>query len=761
MFGRYSCAVLVYTRGILVFGVVLGSFLFISIADAQPARPNLPDAANGRAAIAILGSRLPDVAQRNGLSAAKLRQFFVSDESLWIDKDSNLFYVEESIGFEAADEPLASGGAPAQDNYSPSQAFFLNSKPGSSRTILLDFDGHLVSDTAWNSSLGDNYQAPPFDLDSNPSSFSDAERNRIIGIWKRVAEDYAPFDVNVTTQDPGESALNRSSSSDNVYGTRAVISKRNATCSGCGGVAYVGTFDSTNNAYYQPAWVFYDALGSGNEKYTAEAISHEVGHNGGLSHDGTSSVAYYQGHGSGATGWAPIMGNGYYKPLTQFSKGEYPDANNSQDDFFVFASNGIAVRNDDHGDTRSSATYINQGASFESSGIIEDRNDTDYFSFFAGAGEVTLNLIQHSHGANMDLELSVYNSSGQLLGQANPQTQLEAALVFVADQEGTYFIRVDGVGFGTTSTGYSDYGSLGYYTITGSLTTGGGNTAPQAIATGAPLTGTAPLVVSFSGSQSFDSDGSIVSYAWNFGDGSSASGIDVQHTFASGSYNVILTVVDNQGVSNSDSITVVAQEAPNQAPTAVASASSTSGIAPHDVNFSSSGSFDPDGSIVSYLWTFGDGSSSSSANPSHLYSSPGTYQARLTVTDEDGVSDSASVSIQVDVDPNYIAEPTNLSATVSGSSVTLNWSDNSDSELGFKIYLGTESGKGRNKSTSWELIATVGANTSTYQVNSLAEGSYLFQVGAYHNTNEALSSSVKVSLGGGGKGGGGKGGGKK
>ena len=98
------------------------------------------------------------------------------------------------------------------------------------------------------------------------------------------------------------------------------------SCS-CGGVAYIGIFDDTSD-YYKPALVFYDALGAGNEKYVAEAISHEAGHNMGLAHDGTASTGYYPGHGSGATGWAPIMGVGYYQPLVQWSKGEYAGANN-------------------------------------------------------------------------------------------------------------------------------------------------------------------------------------------------------------------------------------------------------------------------------------------------------------------------------------------------------------------------------------------------------------------------------------------------
>ncbi|HRC36429.1 MAG TPA: M66 family metalloprotease, partial [Rubrivivax sp.] len=104
--------------------------------------------------------------------------------------------------------------------------------------------------------------------------------------------------------------------------------------------------------------VFYDALGSGNEKYVAEAISHEAGHNMGLGHDGYSGGGYYQGHGSGATGWAPIMGVGYYQSLVQWSKGEYATANNVQDDYAVMQSNGLPLRADDHGNSAGTATVV-------------------------------------------------------------------------------------------------------------------------------------------------------------------------------------------------------------------------------------------------------------------------------------------------------------------------------------------------------------------------------------------------------------------
>ena len=95
---------------------------------------------------------------------------------------------------------------------SPADAFRLHSLPTSTRVIYLDFDGHVMENEWWNAtySIGTTVNQP-YDIDGNPSTFSDAERTRIIEIWRRVADDYAPFDVNVTTEDPGVDGLRRTS----------------------------------------------------------------------------------------------------------------------------------------------------------------------------------------------------------------------------------------------------------------------------------------------------------------------------------------------------------------------------------------------------------------------------------------------------------------------------------------------------------------------------------------------------------------------
>lgn len=149
-----------------------------------------------------------------------------------------------------------------------------------------------------------------------------------------------------------------------------------------GGVAYLGSFvDST----LQPAFVFNKRLANGRPKAVWEASSHEIGHTLGLAHDGTSGVnatGYYAGH----NGWAPIMGVGYYQPVSQWSQGQYAAANQLQDDLALMTrTNYLSYRTDDHGGTPATATPLTAGV--EAAGNIERSGDVDCFSFaMGGAG---------------------------------------------------------------------------------------------------------------------------------------------------------------------------------------------------------------------------------------------------------------------------------------------------------------------------------------------------------------------------------------
>ncbi|MCO8121067.1 M12 family metallo-peptidase [Stieleria sp. TO1_6] len=355
-----------------------------------------------------------------------------------------------------------------------SETFALHSNPGASKTIYLDFDGHVTSGTIWNSNYngGADIVTPAYDFDGDASSFSDGELQRIQWIWERVAEDFIPFDVDVTTEDPGVGALVKSGSSDTQWGTRAVIGGSSSDWwgSAAGGVAYVGSF---NWSYDSPAFVFEAQLGNGNEKYTAEAISHEVGHALGLSHDGRTSPSeeYFKGQGSGETGWAPIMGSSYYQNVTQWSRGEYSAASQSQDDLAIITSNnGFSYRTDDHGSVDANASPLATVNDVISDwGIIERSNDVDVFAFSTDSGSIQIDVSPLDRGPNLDVLLELYDASSQLVASSNPIETLSAGIQLAATA-GQYFLHISGTGNGNPATdGYSDYASLGQYFISGSV----------------------------------------------------------------------------------------------------------------------------------------------------------------------------------------------------------------------------------------------------------------------------------------------------
>jgi hypothetical protein len=437
------------------------------VAGAQP-----PDWVGGRAAVARLGRRLPAVAARNALSALELRRNLLTDRSLLVDVDDQLLYIEPSE--EASDSSEIESAPAAVD---PSAALTLHSRPGSPRVIYLDFDGHIIDGTAWNAKTGGPCYADAYDSDGAPGTFSPAELTAISGVWARVAEDYAPFDVDVTTVDPGPDAITRSSATDTQYGTRVLVSRSMTVCpngkslyssvcsGGCGGIAYVGVFDRTSShAYYQPAFVFQNGVGPG-QKNIAEASSHEAGHSLGLSHDGTATSGYYGGHGS----WAPIMGVGYTKPVTQWSKGEYAGATQTQDDFVVIQSNGALPVPDDHPD--SSSTPLDPSA--PTTGIISTRIDVDTFSItVAQRTDITVAAAAAETSPDLDIYLTLdgpgivlFDDPASGTVTSDIATGLNASISATIDA-GSYTVVVDGVGAGDPlNTGYSDYGSIGTYTV--------------------------------------------------------------------------------------------------------------------------------------------------------------------------------------------------------------------------------------------------------------------------------------------------------
>ena len=174
------------------------------------------------------------------------------------------------------------------------------------------------------------------------------------------------------------------------------------------------------------------------------------------------------------------------------------------------------------------------------------------------------------------------------------------------------------------------------------------NTAPTAIANGTPLNGDIPLEIAFTGDNSTD-DLAVQSYLWDFKDGSATSNeANPTHTFTvAGTYEVELTVEDAEGLSDTTTITIVASTPGNEAPVAIASANPMSGTAPLQVAFTGDASTD-DVAVTGYLWDFMDGSSTVTAiNPTHTFTTDGTYEVALSVEDAEGLTNVTTLTIIV------------------------------------------------------------------------------------------------------------------
>ena len=511
----------------LVLVVVASGAAAVPAANARPADPPdvlIPETAHGRQAVALLGDRLDEAARVNSMTPADLRRLLLDDRAATVDRRGKLFYRD----------PVRAGARETSAVVAPyplAETFQLNSLPGSQRTIFLDFDGAVVENTFWNSDHGVTAGAhPAWTVDADATTFNDSERALIQDIWLRVAEDFAPFDVNVTTEDPGDAAIDRSGTADLRYGTRALITPDDqavtAICSGgCVGVAYMNAFAAPrSHSQLQPAWIFpqhYTSDTGASTKGIAETISHEVGHNLALEHDGGTGAPYYRGHGP----WAPIMGDSDVRPITQWSQGDYAGATNQQDDFAVIVDAGAPLRTDEAPDTITAEV----GAPPSGPAYISSRSDRDVYSLGPCTGSVTVVATPAPASPNLDIELALLDASAQVVATANPPSAMlgadtasgmGASLARDNLAAGDYFVRVDGVGNGTASSGYTDYASVGSYqlTVSGCNTPAAAPSAPRSVTASLPDPSTATISwsspASDGGSAVTGYDVSIDSGAW-------------------------------------------------------------------------------------------------------------------------------------------------------------------------------------------------------------------------------------------------------
>lgn len=282
-------------------------------------------------------------------------------------------------------------------------------------------------------------------------------------------------------------------------------------------------------------------------------------------------------------------------------------------------------------------------------------------------------------------------------------------------------------GDGTAASGLQEhhtYATAGEYTITLTVTDddGDSDTATRAVTVVEPPVNVPPtasfdaltedLTVTVDGSGSTDSDGSIESWTWTFGDGHTATGVTAQHTYAAaGTYQVTLTVTDDDGAQDTyaEDVTVTAPPV-NQAPQASFTASA-SGLT---VTLDASASSDPDGSIVAYEWSLGDGETTTGTTHVHTYAEAGSYEVRLTVTDDAGAQDTDTQQVTVHDPPAENEPPTAaFTAAVDGLTVSLDGTSSTDPDgsiTSYTWYFGD--GQTASGSTATHTYAAAG----TYEV---------------------------------------------
>ena len=331
-----------------------------------------------------------------------------------------------------------------------------SSLPGAHAKIYLDFGGTNYSGTWAGKTPG---TVPAYDTDGNASTFTPTELANIRQIFVRVAEKYSPFNINVTTVNPGNE--------NNLETARLIIGGSNTWySSSAGGVAFVNGFTNSSS---NVGWVFPKNLSNGNPKTVAEASAHEAGHLFGLSHQSTwaqvngvwTETQEYSTNGNSSLK-RPIMGSSYDGTRGLWWNGTTSSPTTIQDDVARLSrsANGFGYRADDHAGTVLGATPLiaNSAAQVFGSGIITTTGDLDLFSFVTGTGTIRFTTTLAEFGGMLDSTLQLFGMDGTLL-QTNATINLTETLV-ASLYAGEYLIGVSSRG---------NYGDIGQYSLTGQL----------------------------------------------------------------------------------------------------------------------------------------------------------------------------------------------------------------------------------------------------------------------------------------------------
>ena len=318
------------------------------------------------------------------MSRTHLERVLGGDRSARPDTEGRMYFVD----------PPPPGAPPTTGQGLPppgTDVFTLHSRPGAHTRIYLDFDGAEVSNTEWNLPTATTSGTPSgfypgYSTDVDPA-FSATERDVVARTWAEVAEDDGTVQGRRDDRGPGGRGAAavvllrhrlRGAGAGHGAPTRPRPRCARAAPASPTSVCSTSPPPPRHPFPHQPAWVFASTL-QNNPHFLADAVSHEVGHTFGLEHDGLAVPGqpvdpYYKQPGA----WSPVMGAAY-NPLTQWSDGDYPGADNHQDDLAVIAAHGAPLASDDHGGTPGTATALTGGPASETAGTIGPRGDVDVF----------------------------------------------------------------------------------------------------------------------------------------------------------------------------------------------------------------------------------------------------------------------------------------------------------------------------------------------------------------------------------------------
>jgi titin len=589
----------------------------------------------------------------------------------------------------------------------------LNSNPGATAQLYLDFDG--ADPMSWG---GSNVPATPaYTTDGDANNFSMDELANIQQIWARVAEAYSPFNINVTTVDPGNL--------DNQVTTRVVIGGNGSWLPGAGGVAMVGGF---YNGSSNICWVFSALFGS--PKTIADAAEHESGHTFGLLHQskysGSTKTAEYSNN-NGSTAKAPIMGVSYYATRSLWWNGQSSQNSSTiQNDVNVIsnANNNFGYRADDHGGTPGTATAMTvDGSTATGAGVIETITDKEYFSFSTLTGDISFTVSPAAAGGMLDATLALVNSSGTTITSANTTSLGETINASVS--AGQYFLMVASKG---------STGDIGQYTLSGTIVTNPNFVAAPANVTATASNGAVSLTwtdmswneVEFSIERS-DDGGSIFSQVGTTGANTAAysdADVDVGSTYI---YRIkAISDLDESNYSSTASATMV----PATPSGLSATTESASGISLDWNDVTGETGYRVDRSLNGTTWaTLVTLDADVSGYDDTSLSAATKYSYRVVALHSAGNSP-ASSSVNA---TTLAVAPASLTGSATPTAVTLSWT-NVAGETGYKV---EKSANG----TDWSVLSSKSANNVSHTDGALSTNTtYYYRVRAVNAGGDSAAS---------------------